>query len=64
MNGYRHIYLYSLDGKNKLQLTKGNYEVTDVNGIDEKNKKIYYTVAAPTPMNRTLFATDFTGTKK
>jgi len=64
MDGYRHIYMYSLDGKNKLQLTKGNFEVTDVNGIDEKNKMIYYTVAGPTPMDRTLFATDFTGTKK
>ncbi len=63
MNGYRHLYLYSLDGKNKLQLTKGNYEVTDVNGVDEKNKIIYYTMAYPTPMDRTVFATDFTGKK-
>src|SRR5262249_11820974 len=28
MNGYRHIYLYSMDGKSKVQVTKGNYEVT------------------------------------
>ncbi len=63
MNGYRHLYFYSLDGKNKLQLTKGNYEVTDVNGVDEKNKIIYYTMAYPTPMDRTVFATDFTGKK-
>lgn len=63
MNGYRHIYLYSLDGKNKLQLTTGNFEVTDVNGVDEKNKMIYYTAASPTPMDRTVFAVDFTGKK-
>jgi dipeptidyl-peptidase 4 len=63
MNGYRHIYLYSLDGKNKIQVTKGNYEVTDVNGVDDKNKMIYYTLAYPTPMDRTVFATDFTGKK-
>jgi len=63
MNGYRHIYLYSLDGKNKTQVTKGTYEVTDVNAVDEKNKLIYYTMAYPTPMDRTVFVTDFTGQK-
>lgn len=63
MNGYRHIYLYSLDGKNKEQVTKGNYDVTDVSGIDEKNQVIYYTAAYPTPMDRTVFATDFAGKK-
>ena len=63
MNGFRHLYLYSLDGKTKTQLTKGNFEITDVNGVDEKNKIIYYTIAWPTPMDRTVFATDFSGSK-
>jgi len=63
MNGYRRIYLYSLDGKNKLELTRGNYEVADVNGVDEKNQLVYYTLAYPTPMDRTVFAVDFTGKK-
>ncbi|MFI5187854.1 MAG: S9 family peptidase [Chitinophagales bacterium] len=64
MNGYRHLYLYSLDGKNKIQVTKGNFEVTEINGVDEKNQMIYYTMAYPTPMDRTFFATDFSGEKK
>ena len=63
MNGFRHLYLYSLDGKTKTQLTKGDFEITDVNGVDEKNKIIYYTIAWPTPMDRTVFATDFSGNK-
>lgn len=63
MNGFRHLYLYGLDGKNKTQVTKGNYEITDVNGVDENNKLIYYTVAYPTPMDRNLFVTDFAGKK-
>ncbi|MFN8290887.1 MAG: S9 family peptidase [Chitinophagaceae bacterium] len=63
MNGYRHLYLYSLDGKSRLQVTKGNYEVTDVNGVDETNKLIYYTMAYPRPMDRNLFVTDFAGKK-
>ena len=63
MNGYRHLYLYSLDGKTKTQVTKGNFEMTDVSGVDEKNKLIYYMVAYPRPMDRNLFVTDFDGKK-
>ncbi|MEO8405837.1 MAG: S9 family peptidase [Chitinophagaceae bacterium] len=63
MNGFRHLYLYSLDGKTKTQITKGNYEVTEVNGVDEVNKRIYYTMAYPRPMDRNLFVTDFAGKK-
>ena len=61
MNGYRHLYLYSLDGKTKAQITKGNYEITDVNGVDEVNKRIFFTMAYPRPMDRNLFVTDFAG---
>ena len=63
MNGFRHLYLYSLDGKSKIQVTKGNFEITDVTGVDEKNKLIYYTIAYPRPMDRNLFVTDFAGKK-
>jgi dipeptidyl-peptidase 4 len=63
MNGFRHLYLYSLDGKSKTQVTKGNYEITEVNGVDEANKRIYFTMAYPRPMDRNLFVTDFTGKK-
>lgn len=63
MSGFRHLYLYSLDGKIKTQLTKGNYEIADVNGVDELNKRIYFTMAWPRPMDRNLFVTDFSGKK-
>src|SRR5688572_33316393 len=55
MNGYRHLYLYSLDGKSKIQVTQGKFEVTDINGVDEKNKRIFFTMAYPRPMDRNLF---------
>jgi dipeptidyl-peptidase-4 len=63
MSGFRHLYLYSLDGKRKTQVTKGNFEVTDVIGVDETNKKIYFTMAYPRPMDRNAFVTDFEGNK-
>ncbi|HMU46921.1 MAG TPA: S9 family peptidase [Chitinophagaceae bacterium] len=63
MDGYRHIYMYSIDGKSKTQVTKGNFEVTNVDGVDEVNKRVYYTMAWPRPMDRNLFVTDFAGKK-
>ena len=63
MNGWYRLYLHSLDGKTKREITKMKADVTDVNGVDEKNRLIYYTVAHPTPMDRNLFVTDFEGKK-
>lgn len=63
MNGFNHIYLYSMDGKTKIQVSKGNYEVTEINGVDELNQRVYYTMAYPRPMDRNLFVTDFNGKK-
>ncbi len=63
MNGFNHIYMYSFDGKTKTQISKGNYEVTGINGVDEINKRVFYTMAYPRPMDRNLFVTDFSGKK-
>ncbi len=63
MNGFNHIYLYSMDGKTKTQISKGNYEVTGINGVDEANRRVYYTMAYPRPLDRNLFVTDFDGKK-
>ncbi|MGZ8511747.1 MAG: beta-propeller domain-containing protein, partial [Chitinophagaceae bacterium] len=63
MNGYRHLYMQSLDGKTIKQITNGNYEITDINGVDEANKRIFFTMAYPRPMDRNLFVTDFAGKK-
>jgi dipeptidyl-peptidase 4 len=63
MDGYRHLYLYGLDGKSKIQVTRGIYEVTEVNGVDEANKRVFFTMAFPRPMDRNLFVTDFAGKK-
>ncbi|MFI5134092.1 MAG: S9 family peptidase [Chitinophagales bacterium] len=61
MNGYHQIYIYSMDGKTKTQVSKGNYDVADVNGVDEKNGLVYYTVAYPRPMDRNLFVSSLDG---
>lgn len=63
MNGYNQIYLYSMDGKTKLQLSKGAFDVVSIDGIDEGNKRVFYTAAYPRPMDRNLFVSDFSGKK-
>ena len=63
MNGFNHIYMYSLDGKTKTQISKGHFEVTAIDGVDEVNKRVFYTMAYPRPMDRNLFVSDFAGTK-
>jgi dipeptidyl-peptidase 4 len=61
MNGYNQLYLYSIDGRKKVQLSKLNADLSEVNGVDEKNRLVYYTLAYPTPMDRNLFVSDFDG---
>ncbi|MCB0777080.1 MAG: DPP IV N-terminal domain-containing protein, partial [Chitinophagaceae bacterium] len=63
MDGFRHLYLYSFDGKTKTLLTKGDYDVASVNGVDENGQRIFYTMAYPRPMDRNLFVADFAAKK-
>jgi len=61
MNGYNQLYMYSVDGKKKVQINKMKYDVASVEGVDEKNRQVYYSLAYPTPLDRNLFVSDFDG---
>lgn len=61
MNGFNQLYLYTIDGKKKLQLSKSKNDISEINGVDEQNHLVYYTLAYPTPMDRHLFVSDFEG---
>lgn len=63
-DGYNHIYLYSKDGKLIRQITKGQWDVTDVYGVDEKSKLVYYSSAEVSPMERHLYSITLDGKKK
>ena len=63
-DGYRHIYLYSMKGELIRQLTSGNWDVTDVSGVDEKNGKIYFTSAETSPLDRNLYMVGIDGKEK
>ncbi|HJV77829.1 MAG TPA: S9 family peptidase [Paludibacter sp.] len=62
-DGYRHVYLYGINGVIKKQLTKGNWDVTNVYGFDEKKQMLYYQSAEVSPMQRDVYAIDTKGKK-
>ncbi|HUM48089.1 MAG TPA: DPP IV N-terminal domain-containing protein, partial [Chitinophagales bacterium] len=64
MDGYNHIYIGNVSDGKLLQVTKGNWDVTDFYGMDEKNKKIYYQSAEVSPMERYVYEMSFDGKKK
>jgi dipeptidyl-peptidase-4 len=63
-DGYNHIYLYDLKGKLQKQLTKGNYDIDDIYGIDEKNKRIFYSSSEVNAAERYVYSINFNGKDK
>jgi len=53
--GYRHLYLYNLDGKLLAQLTKGEWEVTSLNAVEESKGVVYFTATEKSPLERHLY---------
>ena len=60
-SGYRHLYLYDLEGKELAQLTKGEWEVSAVNSLDEAKGLVYFTGTAKSPLERHLYRVSFDG---
>ncbi len=59
--GYRHLYLYGLDGKLVRQLTDGQWEVTSLDAVNEQKQKIYFTSTEKSPLERHMYVTGFDG---
>ena len=61
--GYRHLYLYDLNGKQLAQLTKGEWEVTGVDAVDEPNGIVYFTSTEKSPIERQLYRVALDGSQ-
>ena len=55
-DGFNHLYLYDVSGKLLKQLTKGDWEVTDVVGFDEKGDHLFFISTNPTPIDRHAYS--------
>ena len=62
-DGYRHVYQYRINGTVVKQLTKGNWDVTNVYGYDENKKILFYQSAESSPLQRDVYAIDAKGKK-
>ena len=60
-DGYRHLYVYSIDGKDVRRLTRGNWEVRGVTGVDEKAGVVYYLSSEASPTETQLYCVKLNG---
>lgn len=59
--GYRHLYLYDVNGKQLAQLTKGEWEVSSVAALDEANSIVYFIATEKSPLERHLYRVNLDG---
>lgn len=63
-DGYNHVYLYDMSGKLVRQVTKGNWEVTNLYGVNEKKGTLYYQSTESSPLQRDIYSISLAGNKK
>ncbi|MBQ9417627.1 MAG: S9 family peptidase [Bacteroidales bacterium] len=63
-SGFRHVYLYGMDGRQVRQITTGEWEVSSVCAIDERNQRLYYTSHEHGATGTSLYVVSFTGKSK
>ena len=60
-NGYNHLYRYNWEEEQLRPLTKGNFDIESIVGIDKKAGLVYYTAAKKSALERKLYVMDFEG---
>ncbi|MBN2891251.1 MAG: S9 family peptidase [Bacteroidales bacterium] len=63
-DGYRHLYLYNVNGELVNQITKGEWDVIEYLGYDADKKIVYYQSAESSPLNRDIYSIKIDGKKK
>src|SRR5258708_39682900 len=61
-SGYRHLYLYDLEGKQLAQLTRGEWEVSAVEAIDEAKGLVYFMATEKSLLEHQLYRVALDGT--
>lgn len=63
-DGFKHIYLYNIEGELIRQITQGDWEVSKFLGIDKKKGILYYLSTEISPLERHLYSIDIKGNGK
>ncbi|WP_179316107.1 S9 family peptidase [Winogradskyella undariae] len=64
LDGFNHIYHYAKDGKLINQVTKGDWEITDYYGFNEKANTIYFQSTENGSINRDVYSIKLNGKSK
>jgi len=63
-DGWRHIYRLSRDGKKEVLVTKGNYDIINIERIDEKTNYVYFMASPENATQQYLYRTKLDGKGK
>jgi dipeptidyl-peptidase-4 len=63
-DGWNHVYVVSRDGRKVRLVTKGDFDVLEVEGIDPKGGWLYYVASPENPVQRYLFRSRLDGKGK
>ena len=63
-DGYNHLYLFDINGKELKQMTKGSWVVMDVLGFNRKQKTIIFKANKEHPLHHRLYSVSMTGNIK
>jgi len=64
IDGYTHLYRYSISGKLINQITSGKWDVEDVKGINEKTHTIYFISSETSAIDKDLYSVSWDGKDK
>ena len=63
-DGWNHVYVVSRDGKSVRLVTKGPFDVLEIEGVDSKGGWLYYVASPDNPTQRYLFRSRLDGKGK
>lgn len=63
-DGWRHLYRVSADGKHAALITKGNFDVISIAGMNEKTGYVYFTASPDNATQRYLYRAKLFGNGK
>ncbi|KAJ4303954.1 Dipeptidyl peptidase 4 [Collariella sp. IMI 366227] len=63
-SGWNHLYLFPLEGGDKITLTSGNWEVASILKVDTTRGLVYYTSTEHHPTERHIYSVSYNTGKK